>query len=136
MIYFSISVMMNQHFCFQNLPQLILRWNITIIWSRFWFHILTDVNIIHLIFVVITVVIWVSNSPYWYEDYNPNFVYHLSEHYLNWLVSLLITSFVHQMIVSPYNTNVTAYLQWVEYQTNFLNVWNSISYHQEIATIS
>ena len=32
--------------------------------------------------------------------------------------------------------HVTAYLQWVEYQTNLLNAWNSISYHQEIATIN
>ena len=31
--------------------------------------------------------------------------------------------------------SVTAYLQWIQYQTNLLNVWNSISYHQEIGTI-
>ena len=31
---------------------------------------------------------------------------------------------------------VTAYLQWVEYQKNLFNVWNSIPQHQEIATVN
>ena len=38
--------------------------------------------------------------------------------------------------VCPLLLAVTAYLQRVEYQMNLLNVWNYISYHQEIAAIN
>ena len=77
--------------------------------------------------------VWIS--PYWLEWCDHHLVYQVPQHYPDWLFYLLNISFVHQMIVSAYTTNVTGHLQWVKYGTNLLKVWNVISHHQEITTI-